>query len=162
MRAWWKRQPDVDSVDRRPLTFSTGRRPPSWRFSTGRRQPDWAFPLVDVDHWLVDAGRRCRRPFYWRFHRALLIYVMNPKYYVINCRIIFKIIYFLIIYSQLLRCSTARGSSAVFSWVRLRLVSLFNSLKVPLYFSSIVYICSSNHIICSTNYLVYFTWKVRR
>ena len=45
--AWWKRQPDVDSVDRRSLTFSTG-----------RRQPDWAFLLVDVNqtelfYWLT-------------------------------------------------------------------------------------------------------------
>ena len=68
LRAWWKRQPDVDheklsgrsrsgpdwgfhgrcrpdwdiNVDRQPSTSTR------LRFSSGRRQPGWAFLLVDI------------------------------------------------------------------------------------------------------------------
>ena len=55
------------------LTFSSGRRRPDWCFSTGRRRP-LTFSTgrrLDVDS---QRCRRCRRPFFWRFHHALFIF----------------------------------------------------------------------------------------
>ena len=99
-RAWWKGQPDVDrrpswrfllvdvdqtdvflvDVEQTELFYwSTSTR---LSFSTGRRRPDWGFLLVDVDQtevfnrstsWsTVDAVDARQRPFYWRFHHALI------------------------------------------------------------------------------------------